>query len=155
MRHAALLLASAAVLACSSGRKQDAQIIKPEIQLVELSGPQDVGYANGPTQIQFGLRVANRSAEPITLKRIDIQSISEGAYIVRRQFFTYDRKIGPDQYDDVAFWARAYAFATTRGGEPSNEPVNLRAIIYFDSPAGSFHQVVMKMLTQFGGRRGE
>ena len=50
-------------LACSSGK--NANLIRPELELVEVVGPGDVGYPRGQIDIQYALRVANRSAEVI------------------------------------------------------------------------------------------
>lgn len=146
---ATLLLAAA----CASSKK-DVAILKPEIDLVQLQAPVDVGYATGPTQIQFGARIANRSSEPITLRRIEIQSIGSGSYILRKEFFPFNEKIAPDQFTTVTFWAHGYGIATDRGRTPSAEPVNVRSILYFESPVGSFHQIVTRYINQFPGAPG-
>jgi hypothetical protein len=147
-----IFLAAFVLAACSSTK--DVQILKPEINLLQLNAPVDVGYATGPTQIQFEARIANRSQEPITLKRIEIQSVGTGSYILRKEFFTYNEPIAPDHFASVKFWAHGYGFATDRGRTPSSEPVNLRSIMYFDSPVGSFHQIVTRYISQFPGEGG-
>jgi len=152
-RVAQTLLSVLLLAACASSKK-DAAILKPEIDLVQLQAPVDVGYATGPTQIQFGARIANRSAEPITLRRIEIQSIGSGSYILRKEFFPFNEKIAPDQFTTVTFWAHGYGIATDRGRTPSAEPVNVCSILYFDSPVGSFHQIVTRYINQFPGAPG-
>jgi hypothetical protein len=149
-----IMLFAALLLAACASSKNNATIIKPEIELVQLQAPVDVGYATGPTQIQFGVRVANRSAEPITLRRIEIQSVGSGSYQLRKEFFPYNEQIAPDGFTTVTFWAHGYGYATDRGRTPSAEPVNIRGIIYFDSPAGSFHQIVTRYINQFPGAPG-
>jgi len=141
-----------AALACA--HQKDIGIIRPEINLVQLQAPVDVGYATGPTQIQFEVRVANRSSEPITLKRIEIQSVGSGSYALRKEFFSYNETIKPEQFTSVKFWAHGYAFATGRDRMPSSEPVNLRGVIYFESPVGNFQQIVTRYIQQFPGDGG-
>jgi len=147
-----IILAALLLGACASSK--DAQILKPEIQLLQLNAPVDVGYATGPTQIQFEAKIANRSGEPITLRRIEIQSVGTGSYVLRKESFSYHETISPEHFASVKFWAHGYGFATDRGRTPSAEPVNLRSIMYFDSPVGSFHQIVTRYISQFPGDRG-
>jgi hypothetical protein len=149
-----ILLTAAFLAAGCASTQKDIAIIRPEIELLQLVAPVDVGYATGPTQIQFETRVANRSAEPITLRRIEISSVSNGSYALRRESFNYKETIAPDHFTSVKFWAHAYAFATGRDRQPSSEPVTVRAVVYFDSPVGSFQQIVTKYITQFPGQQG-
>ncbi|HEY4640707.1 MAG TPA: hypothetical protein VII75_05135 [Thermoanaerobaculia bacterium] len=138
--------------ACSSSNEPG--ILKPEVELLQLQAPVDIGYATGPTQIQFGVRIANRSGEPITLKRIEIQTVGTGSYVIRKQWFSFNEKVDPEHFGTVTFWARGYGFATDRGRTPSAEPVSLRGILYFDTPVGSFHQFVTRYISQFPGGEG-
>jgi hypothetical protein len=147
-----IIAAALVVAACSSSK--DIGILKPEIELLQLQAPVDVGYATGPTQIQFGARIANRSGEPITLKRIEIQTVGSGSYVMRKQWFSYNEKIDPEHFSTVTFWARGYGFATDRGRTPSSEPVNIRGILYFETPVGPFHQIVTRYISQFPGGEG-
>jgi len=148
------MITLAALLLAACGSSKDVAILKPEIQLLQLQAPVDVGYATGPTQIQFEARVANRSGEPITLRRIEIQSVGTGSYILRKENFSYNENIAPDHFASVKFWAHGYGFATDRGRTPSAEPVNLRSVFYFESPVGSFHQIVTRYIDQFPGNQG-
>ena len=143
----ALLLASIVMMACASGSKVN--VIRPEVELVQLVGPGDVAMGAGPMQLQFGIRVANRASEPITLKRVELSSVGTGAYILRREFHPFDKVVRPEQYEDVTFWQRGYVFG--RRFDPSKEPVTVRAILYFESPDGAFTQIVQRNLDQWGG----
>ncbi len=143
-----------ALLLAACAHQQNVKILEPEIALVQLNGPVDVGYATGPTQVQFGARIANRSSEPITLRRIEIQSVGTGSYQLRREAFPFNEKIGPGQFSNVTFWAHAYAYSMSRDRQPSAEPVTVRSILYFESPAGNFHQIVSRYIDQFPGNGG-
>jgi hypothetical protein len=146
-----LTIAALLLFAACASSNDKVNIAKPELELVQLVAPANVGYATGPTQIQFGLRAHNNAAEPITIRRIDIQSVGTGAYELRRDSFRFDRTIQPNESGDVTFWAHAFAYATDRSGTPWSEPVTVRAVIRFDSPAGPFQQIVTRYITEFPG----
>ena len=69
-----------ALCACSSTDPNDKRV-RPEIQIVELYGPSDLRYARGQNTLdaEYGFRIANRSQEEITLRRIDLSSTGSGA----------------------------------------------------------------------------
>lgn len=147
MKRLAVLLAVAAA-ACSSNK---VNIIRPEIGLTQIVGPADVGYPQGQMDVQYGMRVANRAGDAITLKRVEIQSVGSGAYVLRHDNFYFNERIDPEHYADVTFWVHAYA----RGGpfgHGTSEPVTVRGIAYFESPAGPFQQIFQRDLSQFSGR---
>jgi hypothetical protein len=97
---------------------------------------------------EFGFQILNKATEPITLRRITIQTIGDGGYLLRREDKAYTTVIGPGQTVGERIQARAY-FGTTLSGEASTEPVLLRATLYFESAAGKFRQIVMRNIGQF------
>ena len=149
-----MMLASvSAFTACSSssgsGGQKKADIIQPEVDIRELVGPSDMGYMSGPVDIQYEVRVANRSGEPISLKRIEVQSSNTGgAYRLRHDVYPFKETIAPSGFTTVKFWAHAYAYS---GRARQTEPVTFRGIIYFDSPAGAFQKIFIKELMQWQG----
>jgi hypothetical protein len=145
------LLALAAISCSSSGSKpnQNANLLRPEIAIEQLVGPADLGYPGGQVDVQYQVTVGNRSAEPITLRRIEVSSVGGGAYRLRRESYPFNATLGANQQGSIQFWAHALQAGPVFRG--STEPVTLRAILYFQSPAGSFQQIVMKSLEQFGG----
>lgn len=143
------LLALAAVSCSSSNGNKNANLLRPEIAIEQLVGPADLGYPGGQVDIQYEVTVGNRSAEPITLRRIEVSSIGGGAYRLRRESYPFNATLGGNQQGSIQFWAHALQAGPVFRG--STEPVTLRAILYFQSPAGSFQQIVMKSLGQFGG----
>jgi hypothetical protein len=137
-----------ALVACSSSQK--AKIIPPELQIRELVGPSDMGYPRGVVEVQYEVRIGNRSGEPITLRRIDIQSVGTGAYTLRHEAQNFNRTIDPDHFDTVTFWVRALARGDRMGG---NEPVTVRGVAYFDTPVGPTQKVFLTNIGQFPGQR--
>ena len=148
MKTAVVVLFAALALACSSS--DDVKIIKPQIDFVQLYAPTDLAYARGQNTMtaQFGFRVTNQSMEQITLKRVHLESVGDGGYILRTEDRTFERMIGAGQAIEDTLSARAY-FRTTASGSASNEPVTVRVTFYFDSEAGSFRQVVLRNIGQF------
>ena len=148
MKAIAAAAACVALLACASGN--NVKIIPPELTFVQLSGPAEQNYPQGNFEVQYGLRIANRSSEPITLRRIQLQPVGAGGpYLLQARAYEFQRKIEPEQFEDVTFWAKAVSTGDAFAND-ANAPVNVRATAYFDSPSGAFRRVFTAMLDQRG-----
>ena len=145
-RFSALTLALA-IAGCAASAPD---VVRPQIDLVQIYAPTDLGYARGHNSMtaEFAFRVINQAAQPITLRRVNIQSSGEGGYYLRREDKSFHHQLGPGQAVEDRIQARAY-FRTTASGTASNEPVTLRATFYFESPGGSFRQIVIRNIGQF------
>ena len=133
------------IIGCSSSSKPGG-MIRPEIEIEQAVGPGDVGYPRGIIEVQFAMKISNRSAQPVTLRRIEIQSVGGGGYTLRHETQVFNKTIEPDHFDTVKFWVRALA----KGDTPAaNEPVTIRGVAQFDSPAGSMQQFFLKNISQF------
>jgi hypothetical protein len=146
MRSSALALL--VLFGCSSGG--DVKITKPTIDLLQLYGPSDLGFARGTGRMlaEFGFQITNRAAEPITLRRIELSSIGTGSYVLRREDRGFKALIPAGQTAALKMTADAF-FTTDVSGTPSREPVTLRAIVYFEAPSGAFRQIVTRHIEQF------
>jgi hypothetical protein len=148
MKYLAAVAATLSLIACSSGPK--ATLVRPEIELVQLSGPADQNYPPGRIEVQYGVRIANRSSEPIILRQIQVQSTGAGGpYRLERATYYFDRQVKPDSYEDVTFWARAVASGDAFAID-ANAPVTIRAAAYFNAESGNFRHVFTKILNQSG-----
>lgn len=148
MRSAASLLFAIAIVSCSSSSTPKANIVQPEIDLVQVVGPAELNYPYGGADLRFDVEIANRSGEPITLKRVELSTVSGGAYVLRREFRTYDVTIAPGRATAVTYWGKAQI----RGGTiQEQEPVRIRGVLHFESPAGPFHSIVMRDFRQYPG----
>jgi hypothetical protein len=122
------------------------KIAKPEILLVQTSNvPTVARFTDGALSIHYAVRVENRASEPITLKRISIQSVSEGAYYVAPESKPFDVKIEPSTRQEVEMWVPAQPGRSLVG---VNGPVTLRVTCDFDSPAGVFQEIVMRRVNE-------
>jgi hypothetical protein len=137
--------------ACSSGsgtvsNAERAKIANPEILLVQTSSvPIAARHSDGALSIQYAMRVQNRAAETIKLRRVTVQSVSEGAYYVAPTSQPYDLAIEPEQKQEVQFWVAARPANTVIG---VNGPVTLRVTCQFDSAAGQFQHIVMQRVNE-------
>lgn len=147
MKRVLLVILAAASFACSSS---GVNVARPQIDFVQLYAPTDLSYARGQDTMtaQFGFRVTNKATEPITLKHVRLESVGDGGYVLRNEDRAFGRAIGVGESIEDTLSARAY-FRTNASGNASNEPVTVRATFYFDSPAGSFRQVVLRNIGQF------
>ena len=152
MKRAIVAILAAAVVSCATD--QNAKNDRVKLQLEQLVGASPV-QSVGRFDVQFGLQVENPSKEPVTLKSVELTQIGTGSYQIRRQgatgagdHYTFNQTIAPGQTAQVSFWVHAYQ-TVLPGSFGASEPVTLRALVYFESPSGQFHQVVQKVLSQF------
>ena len=156
MKRLAVVAACLFALACSSGSNSNVKIIQPEVEFVQIVGPADLGYPVGQIEVQYGLRVANRSSEPITLRSVALQTVGAGGpYTLQRKTYYFDREVAPDQFADVTFWAIAFADGDPNASD-ANAPVTIRGIAIFNTPSGAVRKVFQKVVGQHGtgARRG-
>jgi hypothetical protein len=148
MKRLALLVCAFAILSCSSST---ANVIKPEVNLYQLVGPADLNYPSGTIEVQFALRVENKSGEPITLEQIQMMPVGLGGpYRITQRTYYFNQSIAPNAAQEVPFWARATAQGDAYAPD-SGAPVSLRAIAQFKSAEGaSFQKILMKTFPQQG-----
>lgn len=142
---ALVILVSAACSSTGSNGRSGGPSIKPEIQIAQTSEtPLVARHQQGTINVQFAVGVSNRSNENITLKRVNVVSLSEGAYHVNHSL-PYDVGIAPDQFQQVEFWAPARTGLSLVG---QAGPVSLRVTCEFDSPSGKFQTIVTRVVSE-------
>ncbi|MBV9493170.1 MAG: hypothetical protein JOZ54_02905 [Acidobacteria bacterium] len=143
---ALLMLAGCASSKSDSGLgKAKVKIPDPELRLSQISSvPSAARYVSGGIPMNYRLRVSNRAAQPITLKRIDVVSLGVGAYRLPTASRPFQTTIQPDHYDVVEFWAPGFVDDPSILG--ANGPVTLRVTAHFDSPLGQFDHIVVQQV---------
>jgi hypothetical protein len=137
---AACLAACLMVLACGSAQSENALV---DIELAELVGAAEQNYPFGRFDVQFGVRVNNRSQESVTLHQIALEPASPGGpYILLRDRYTLDRTVAPGTTEELKFWARARATGN-RDSVEAQAPVSVRAIAFFQAASGAFRKIQM------------
>lgn len=151
-----LALAGGVVAGCASGGSggATANLAKPEIQIVQTSTvPSAARYVEGNLPVQFRVRVSNKAGEPITLKRIALRSVGQGAYNVNGYSQAFNLTIEPDQFQEVEFFVPANIDIVTMAG--ANGPVTLRGTYYFDSAVGKFEEILVQQVNDMPGQTAQ
>lgn len=143
MRNAIFVLVIAlAAAGCASSDPHNAKAPAPDVEVLELVGPADLGYTYGLADLRFEVRVANHAAEPITLRRFDLSTVSGGgAYTLRRDSYTFNETIPANGTGTVTLWAHAFLLGRTAS---EMEPTTVRGIAIFDSPSGGVRKIFLQ-----------
>ncbi|HEY0140103.1 MAG TPA: hypothetical protein VGF48_04350 [Thermoanaerobaculia bacterium] len=124
--------------ACGSGRgsSRPAGIPQPDIN-VGLTHEVFFGsQSEAPATIE--VVVANRASVPITIRRVEVSSpgmVTHGLHSTQREF---QEVVNPGASKAVTVFATAVT--TTRR---PNEPLTIRAIVFFESAGANWREVVM------------
>ncbi|HJQ38015.1 MAG TPA: hypothetical protein VKB93_12825 [Thermoanaerobaculia bacterium] len=97
-------------------------------------------------EVRFDITIANRTQEPYTIKRIVLQSMSVGGFVVPLRTRTFDKTIAAGAKGQLPFWATAQVSDT---GTPRH-PVTLRASV--DAVSASGEERSETFTAQINGR---
>jgi hypothetical protein len=146
----ALLLVTTLTTGCKTSRGTGlASIPEPDVVIAQMSSVASVArHVTGGTPVQLIMQITNNAAQPITLKRVQAQTVGQGAYTITEGMsdnsaHPFDVLIPPTATRSVTFWVSAIANDTILG---TNGPVTLRMIANFDSPAGKFRSIVVQQV---------
>jgi hypothetical protein len=147
MKKSTVFFLAIFLTACASTASNNAKVNIPDpgIEVEQISStPAVAEHVTGGVPINLAMAVTNHATIPITLKRVNVQSIGTGGYNVPSTSRPFkDIVIQPGATEQVQFWVGAYADTSVAG---VNGAVALRVIAQFDSSLGAFeyssvHQV--------------
>jgi hypothetical protein len=140
MRIAFLLLFAA----CATGIPN---IPTPEVDVAQEVGPAELSYPTGMVEFKYAFRIANQWSQPMTLIRVDVRTVNPagGAYALEPRTYNFHETIPAGATKIVELWAHANAYGR---GPRDAEPVSLRLVMHFDTPAGGYQTVVMREMPQ-------
>jgi hypothetical protein len=140
------VLILALLAGCAS---KQAAITAPSVIFEQEAGPADVGFPEGPVDVKYNVQIQNNWSQPLTAVRVVVQSLNipGGAYTLIREFHTINAVIPPGESRVVSFWAKATGYGRTMR---TGEPVSIRAVVYFDTPIGTYQSVISQDLPQQG-----
>jgi hypothetical protein len=147
-----LAVASFLPAGCSSSGTGLANMPEPDLLIAQASSVADTArHEMGGLAVQLLVQITNNATQPITLKRVETQSIGLGAYSVSERSaeansHPFDLLIPPSGTRTVSLWMSARANDTVNG---LNGPVTLRMIANFDSAAGAFRSIVIRQVHDF------
>jgi hypothetical protein len=80
-----------------------------KIHLAQTNTPTDIFYFAGPAAIQYQLSVTNPTNQPLTLERLDLETVGSGAYSLRTAATPMNLQIPPNGTSafNISVWGRA------------------------------------------------
>jgi hypothetical protein len=124
---------------CASHTKNGVDIAQPQVEIQQLSSvPLVAEQVTGGMPVQYRMSVTNTAQVPITLKRVDVRSMGNGAYIVQPTSRPFNLVVAPGATETVEFWVPANAVPSVAG---ANGAVALQLRTQFDTASGSFQNV--------------
>jgi len=141
----ATLLAVILLTACASATPDDANAPNVSLHLAQYDSAPSAYLYGGAVNVRYSLSVANRMKNPVTLTRIEIRTVSSGAYTIRPTSTPVNIDLAPGQEKTIplSLWANA------RGGNLSaHESVTLRATAYMTGPSGPFVRLFTEYLNE-------
>lgn len=158
MKQLVTALACTALLSCASSAPQQqdfdagSSVARPEIDLVQLVGPEEQSWPEGDLEIQYAMRIVNRAPEEIVLRQVEVETLGQGGpYAVKRDRYFFRVPIAAASTEDVTFWVRATSDGD-RTAMDARSPITVRGIAYFDAGSGNFRRVFVKRIGQSAGR---
>ena len=136
--------------ACSSGGGVGANIPKPKLQIIARTNLSEAApsMATG-INVHYEIEITNNAQIPITLKRIDLDSMAGGGFELQSKTRQFDVTIPPGDTRSVDFVTAAYIKDPT--GNDARTPVAVRAQALFDSPEGKLQSIVQQRVSIFSG----
>jgi hypothetical protein len=141
----ATLLAVILLAGCASATPDDANAPNVSLHLAQDDSAPNAYLYGGAVNVRYSLSVANRTKDPVTLTRIEIRTVSSGAYTIRPTSTPVNLDLAPGQEKTIplSLWANA------RGGNLSaHESVTLRATAYMTGPKGPFVRLFTEYLNE-------
>ena len=134
----------------SSPQQKTAPLTEPEIRVTQLSNlAEAAAHMSGNITVQYRVEVLNRANVPVTVKRIDVITLGEGAYTLRPTSTPFDKSLSPGEDTALEFWAPAIIADPTIVG--ANGPVSLRVTMQYDTPAGHSQAIVVQQVNALAG----
>jgi hypothetical protein len=141
----AAILAAILLAGCASAAPDDANAPNVSLHLAQEDSAPNAYLYGGAVNVRYLLSVANRTKDPVTLTRIEIHTVSSGAYTIRPTSTVINIDLAPGQEKTIplSLWANA------RGGNLSaHESVTLRAAAYMTGPSGPFVRLFTEYLSE-------
>jgi len=132
-----LFLLTLAIGCATATSTRPASIPQPEIDARLVQALFFGGGTTAPATIE--VRIANRAKTPIVVRRIAIDSPGMQQYTLDRGSREVQETIQPGETKRVNVFSRATALQ----GTTITEPLNIRAVVDFESGSASWREVVM------------
>ena len=141
----AFLAAVFLLAGCASSAGEDSNASKVTLHLEQVETRVNAFASPGPVTVQFVLTGTNTTTEPLTLARLEVRSISDGAYSIPPVTRTLNVQLAPGQSQQVPISVRGNAHG---GRGYSTAPVILRGTGYVTGPKGHFVKLFTEGILQ-------
>jgi hypothetical protein len=151
MRNAIAFAALLIAAACTSGNQVSqnaAHIPQPEITIIGRTDLTNVPTVASNVEAHFEFRIVNQAEVPITLRRIDLDTLGGGGITIEAKNRQFNIVIAPHTVQSADFMTTA--FISDPNSFSGRSPVQIRAVALFDSPAGSLQKVVQQQVRPEG-----
>jgi LEA14-like dessication related protein len=142
------LLVAAACTSTNQLSQNVAHIPQPEITIIGRTDMTNVPTVASGIEAHFEFRIVNQADIPITLRRIDLDTLGGGGINIEAKNRQFNIVIQPHTVGSADFMTTAFI------NDPNNfsgrSPVQIRAVALFDSPAGSLQKVVQQQVRPEG-----
>ena len=141
----AALLVAVLLTACASSTQDDANAPNVVLHLAQYESAPNAYLYGGLVNVRYALSIRNGTKDPVTLNRIEIRTVSSGAYTIRPTSTSINIDLAPGQEKTIplSLWAQA------RGGTlAAQEPVTIRATAYMSGPSGAFLRLFTEYFTE-------
>jgi hypothetical protein len=146
MRVAWTLTALLIVAGCATNSTSGPE---PEINIYQISRvPYGTQHDIAPISTQFVVQVKNTLPEPLTVRRVEVQSIGGGAYTLPSYSQAFNQTIEPGATNRVSLWAPAVVTLNTTLG--ANGPVTLRLAVEFEAGGKKFQKIEVQNVGAMG-----
>src|SRR6266576_50211 len=128
MRNCIALSVLMIAAACATGNQLSqaaAHIPKPEITIIGRTDLTNVPTVASGVEVHYEFRIVNQAAVPITLRRIDMDSLGGGGISIQSKNRQFNTVIQPGQTQSVDFMTTAYI--PDPNSYSGRSPVQLRA----------------------------
>ena len=143
MKKAAVILLLLA--ACATGAQDDPNAPNVVLHLAQYESAPNAYLYGGLVNVRYALSITNRTNDPVTLMRIEIRTVSSGAYTLRPTSTPINIDVAPGQERTIplSLWGNA------RGGTlAAQEPVTIRATAYMKGRTGAFVRLFTEYFTE-------
>ncbi|MGZ7077803.1 MAG: hypothetical protein ACXVJT_00195 [Thermoanaerobaculia bacterium] len=108
--------------------------------IVQTANPPIVGSITS-IDVPFEITIGNKTAAPMTVNRISLQSMEVGDYQIPYKPRNFDRVIAPGAKEKFEFWANAIVTDPILG---TRAPLTLRTMVDLTVSGGTRHEVFVR-----------
>jgi hypothetical protein len=144
-RTYAFLSAVLLLAGCASSADEDPNASKITLHLEQVETGVNSFASAGPVTVQFVLTGTNMTTDPVTLTRLEVRTISDGAYSIPPATRTLNLQLAPGQSQQTPI----SLLGNAHGGRGySDAPVTMRSTGFLTGPKGPFVKLFTETIAQ-------